>query len=74
MAATNNTKSNITLGCRLKTHEMENCREKTQLCKQNDAQREVLLNDVKGLADECRSLSEDLGIPNVVYMSQEEHY
>ena len=27
----------------------------------------VLLNDVKGLAHECMSLSEDLGIPNVVY-------
>ena len=28
---------------------------------------EVLFNDVKGLAHECMSLSEDLGIPNVVY-------
>ena len=28
---------------------------------------EVLLKDVKGLAHECMSLSEDLGIPNVVY-------
>ena len=28
---------------------------------------EVLLNDVKGLAHECMSLSEELGIPNVVY-------
>ena len=31
---------------------------------------EVLLKDVKGLAHECMSLSEDLGIPNVVYNSR----